>query len=107
MTDYIVKAEKLTKSFDKNVALNAIDITIPKGKIFGLLGPNGAGKTTFIRLITQIFGPDGGQLYFDGKSICKVQYLRYRLYAGRKRTLQKNASRRTIGLSLTTEKSIR
>ena len=71
MQDYIVKAEKLSKSFDKNVALKAIDITIPKGKIFGLLGPNGAGKTTFIRLITQIFGPDSGQLFFDGKSISK------------------------------------
>lgn len=71
MQDHIVKAEKLAKTFDKNVALNSIDLNIPKGKIFGLLGPNGAGKTTFIRLITQIFSPDSGQLYFDGQPLSK------------------------------------
>ncbi|MCB0501057.1 MAG: ATP-binding cassette domain-containing protein [Bacteroidetes bacterium] len=71
MQDHIVKAEKLAKTFDKNVALNSIDLNIPKGKIFGLLGPNGAGKTTFIRLITQIFSPDSGQLFFDGQPLSK------------------------------------
>ena len=42
---------------------------IPEGKIFGLLGPNGAGKTTLIRIINRITIPNGGQVYFQGRTI--------------------------------------
>lgn len=72
MDNVIIKTEQLYKAFEKNVALNGIDISIPKDKIFGLLGPNGAGKTTFIRIITQIFGPDSGTIYFDGQPLSKA-----------------------------------
>jgi ABC-2 type transport system ATP-binding protein len=67
----IIATKGLYKAFDGNVALDHIDIHIPKGKIFGLLGPNGAGKTTLIRIITQIFEPTQGQVFFNGTPISK------------------------------------
>jgi ABC-2 type transport system ATP-binding protein len=73
MQEYIIQSRGLYKAFGDNVALNHIDIRIPKGKIFGMLGPNGAGKTTLIRIITQIFEPDGGEVLFDGKPISSDQ----------------------------------
>ena len=45
----LVEIVGLTKSYDaRNVAVNNITLTLPKGKIIGLLGPNGSGKTTLI-----------------------------------------------------------
>jgi ABC-2 type transport system ATP-binding protein len=55
------------KQYGDHVALQNVSLEIPKGKIFGLLGPNGAGKTSLIRIITQITGPDAGEIYFDGE----------------------------------------
>lgn len=69
MPSSIIHTESLYKAFGANVALNRIDLQIPKDRIFGLLGPNGAGKTTLIRIITQILDPDSGQVYFNGKPI--------------------------------------
>ncbi len=63
----MILLENISKKFDANVALQNIDLAIPKACIFGLLGPNGAGKTTLIRILTQIILPDTGKLYFDGQ----------------------------------------
>lgn len=71
MQEFILETNGLLKSFDQNVALDYIDIKIPKGKIFGLLGPNGAGKTTLIRIITQIFDADKGSVIFNGQPLSK------------------------------------
>ena len=49
--DSMVLARGLTKHFGDRVAVNGIDLTIPRGGCFGLLGPNGAGKTTTLRMI--------------------------------------------------------
>ena len=56
----IIEIENLHKSYSNHKALNNINLTIEKSKIFGLLGPNGAGKTTLIRIINQILKPDSG-----------------------------------------------
>lgn len=69
MEDLIVQSHDLCKSFGDNVALDHVDLSIPRGKIFGLLGPNGAGKTTLIRIITQILEPDSGAIHFNGKPL--------------------------------------
>ena len=61
MGDVAVRAEGLTKRFGDLVALDAIDLEIPAGDVFGLLGPNGAGKTTAVRVFTTVFPPDGGR----------------------------------------------
>ena len=65
----IIQSQGLYKAFGDNIALNGIDLQIPKGRIFGLLGPNGAGKTTLIRIITQILDADSGTVLFNGQPI--------------------------------------
>jgi len=62
----MIKAENITKSYGKNVALNGLSCEIPGGCVYGLVGSNGAGKSTFLRLISGIYRPDGGEITVDG-----------------------------------------
>ena len=50
----------LRKTFGHLVAVEGLDLTVPRGQIFGLLGPNGSGKTTTIRLLTGLIPPTSG-----------------------------------------------
>lgn len=65
----------VTKTFKKNkkafIAVNNIDLDIPKGQIFGLLGPNGAGKTTTISMICTLLLPTKGKITLDGIDVAK------------------------------------
>lgn len=65
----IFSVQGVSKYFGDFAALKDVSVEIPKGEIFGLLGPNGAGKTTLIRILTQITGPDSGQILFNGGPI--------------------------------------
>lgn len=65
----LLSIRNLGKRYADHVALSDVNLEIPKGKIFGLLGPNGAGKTSLIRIITQITGPDSGEILFDGEPL--------------------------------------
>jgi len=56
----------LTKRYGRIVALDDLDLDIPRGTVFGLLGPNGAGKTTTIRLLTGVARPTAGTATVDG-----------------------------------------
>lgn len=64
----------VTKTFNKTVAVDKLDLEIPAGSIFGLLGPNGAGKTTTIRMIMNIIRPDSGEIRIGGKFITNEIY---------------------------------
>ena len=64
--DLAVDARGLMKRFGDTVALNGVDLQVPRGAIYGLLGPNGAGKTTAVRVLTTLLRPDGGQATIDG-----------------------------------------
>ena len=64
-----VTARGLTKRFDGArgvLAVDRLDLDVPRGSVFGLLGPNGAGKTTTLRLITGLARPTGGTVAIDG-----------------------------------------
>ena len=63
----VLEVKNLKKYFATQKAVDGISFGLQKGSIFGLLGPNGAGKTTLIRMITGIFYPDEGEIFFDGK----------------------------------------
>jgi ABC-2 type transport system ATP-binding protein len=52
----------VTKTFGGTTAVDALDLTIPRGALYGFIGPNGAGKTTSIRLIMSILFPDAGEV---------------------------------------------
>jgi ABC-2 type transport system ATP-binding protein len=56
------------KTFGSKVAVNKLDLVIPRGSLCGFIGPNGAGKTTTIRMIMSIIFPDRGELNVLGKS---------------------------------------
>ncbi|MCB5250179.1 MAG: ATP-binding cassette domain-containing protein [Candidatus Cloacimonadales bacterium] len=61
----ILELKKLHKEYENVIAVNSIDLDIPRGSIFGLLGPNGAGKTSMIRIITHITMLDSGSITFN------------------------------------------
>jgi ABC-2 type transport system ATP-binding protein len=76
----ILEIHNVVKQYANHRALDDVSINVPRGSIFGLLGPNGAGKTSLIRIITQITGPDKGQILFDGQPlnnshIARIGYL--------------------------------
>ncbi len=66
MTDYAIELSGLTKTYKasgkspEKTALHSIDLTIPKGSIFGLLGPNGAGKSTIINIMAGLVVKSSG-----------------------------------------------
>lgn len=66
---YAVEARGLVKTFGDNVAVDGIDLTIPRGGIYGVLGPNGAGKTTAIRMLATLLRPDAGEARILGHDI--------------------------------------
>jgi ABC-2 type transport system ATP-binding protein len=75
----VLEISSLIKTYGSHRALSNIDLTVPKGSIFGLLGPNGAGKTTLIRIINQIIEADSGTLLFNGKPLQQdhIQHIGY------------------------------
>jgi len=58
----IIHARAVSKRFNGRLAVDGLDLDVPRGMCFGLLGPNGAGKTTTIRMIMAILFPDSGEL---------------------------------------------
>lgn len=65
--EYILQTHGLTKKYKHFQALNALNLNIPKGSIYGLVGKNGAGKTTLIRLICGLQAPTSGDFTLYGK----------------------------------------
>ena len=65
----IFSAQKVTKRFATQTALDSVSISVPVQSIFGLLGPNGAGKTTLLRIINRIIAPDEGEIMLEGKKM--------------------------------------
>jgi ABC-2 type transport system ATP-binding protein len=63
----LLQVSHLKKYYTTQKAVDDISFSIEPGTIFGLLGPNGAGKTTLLRMITGIFFPDEGEIFFEGK----------------------------------------
>jgi len=64
--DYILQVKNISKNFGGLQAINRLSLQVEKGQIFSVIGPNGAGKTTAINLITGIYSPTSGEMYFEG-----------------------------------------
>jgi ABC-2 type transport system ATP-binding protein len=63
----LLSIKNLKKYYATQKAVDDISFDIERGSIFGLLGPNGAGKSTLLRMITGIFYPDSGDIFFNGE----------------------------------------
>lgn len=64
-----IQVSGLTKTFGQNRALDAVDLSVEEGSIFGFLGPNGAGKTTMLRLLTGLARPTAGSVQILGQDV--------------------------------------
>jgi len=69
----LLETVALSKRFGGVVAVNAVDLAVPEGQVFGLIGPNGAGKTTLINLISGHFRADGGTIRFTGADVTRLR----------------------------------
>ena len=65
----IIEIKNLTKKFNDLTAVNALNLQIKKGEIFGLLGPNGAGKTTTLLMLTTLIQPTSGNATINNYDI--------------------------------------
>lgn len=70
------EARQITKIFGGLTAVSNVDFVVQKGMIAGLIGPNGAGKTTFFNMITGIYPPTEGEMYFDNTELTGMKSFR-------------------------------
>jgi ABC-2 type transport system ATP-binding protein len=64
-----IETKNLTRKFGSLIAVNNLELQIPKGTIFGFLGPNGAGKSTTVKMLTGLLAPTAGEAFISGISI--------------------------------------
>ena len=65
----LLLTQKLRKEFGGLVAVDDVDFTVPEGAIVSLIGPNGAGKTTFFNMLTGVYKPTHGRVFFGGEDL--------------------------------------
>src|SRR6266511_1335482 len=66
---FVVETSGLTKRFGDRIAVNDVDLRVPRGSAFGYLGPNGAGKTTLIRMLLGLTGATAGEMRLRGRPV--------------------------------------
>ncbi|NLB71812.1 MAG: ABC transporter ATP-binding protein [Chloroflexi bacterium] len=69
--DPILRIENVTLAFGGLKAVNSVDMTLEKGEIRGLIGPNGSGKSSLINLISGVYKPTSGKIFFRNEDISK------------------------------------
>jgi polar amino acid transport system ATP-binding protein len=71
MAEAMVKLQGICKRFGSLEVLKGVDIDIGKGEVVCVLGPSGSGKSTLLRCVNLLEPPEEGDIYIEGKSICK------------------------------------
>ena len=69
----LLAARNLDKFFGGIRAAEDVSFDVEQGEVFTIIGPNGAGKTTIFNLISRLYDPDGGQVFFEGREITGLQ----------------------------------
>ncbi len=69
MSDFLIETKQLTKIYGEQTAVNAVNLHVKKGRIYGLLGRNGTGKTTIMKMILGLTSITSGQVDVFGKNI--------------------------------------
>ena len=65
----LLRLDEVAKQFGGFRALDGVSFTLNVGEVLGLVGPNGSGKTTCINVVSGIYAPDGGEIWFEGRPI--------------------------------------
>ena len=79
-SDAAISARGLTKQFGKLVAVDRVDLTVPRSHVYGFLGPNGSGKSTTIRMLCGLLTPTAGEIEVLGLRVPKeAEALRRRI----------------------------
>lgn len=69
-----IETRGLTRAYGKLVAVQDLNLSIPKGSLFGLIGPNGAGKTTTLRMLAGLLEPTSGEIVVNDQPITQNLY---------------------------------
>jgi branched-chain amino acid transport system ATP-binding protein len=69
MAEALLQTQSLRKEFGGLTAVDDVDFIVPTGSIVSLIGPNGAGKTTFFNMLTGVYKPTAGRVFFDGQDM--------------------------------------
>ena len=67
MNDYVIETSKLTKRYGRKLALDSLDLAVPRGRIHAIVGANGAGKSTLFRILLGFLAPTAGEARILGK----------------------------------------
>ena len=65
----LLDVRNVTRRFGGLTAVKDLQLTVERGTLYGLIGPNGAGKTTVFNLLTGVYAPSEGEIWFDGRRI--------------------------------------
>lgn len=68
---HLLELRNAAKHFGGLYALSGLDMHVDRGEIVSVIGPNGAGKSTMFNVVTGLYGPDGGDVLFEGQSIVR------------------------------------
>jgi len=69
----MIELRNVHKSFGKQVVLNGVDFEVREGETVALLGPSGTGKSVLLKHIIGLIRPDEGEIYVDGKDVCRLK----------------------------------
>lgn len=76
----MIVLSNVSKSFNKQVALEGINCEIKRGSVLGIIGSNGSGKSTLLRLISGIYRPDTGDIVFEGEKLYENTAAKSRMF---------------------------
>ena len=68
----LLTVRKATKTFGGVAAVKDVSLTVEEGEILGIMGPNGSGKTTLFNLVSGVFYPDSGDIFFQDERTNKL-----------------------------------
>lgn len=92
-----IELKNVTKIYEGFKALDALNLTVPSGSVYGLIGPNGAGKTTAIRHMMGVLRQDAGSVLLDGEPVFeKTPWSRRACSASRTSRISPPRARRAI-----------
>jgi len=73
MSDALLEAKNITMQFGGLKAVDSLSLAVYPGQLAGLIGPNGAGKTTVFNMLTGVYQPTSGQVFFKGTSVAGLR----------------------------------